>query len=259
MERKGPFWVLHVPVTYRRAAVTAISLYFKENIDGSVPAVVPASQPQWTYSALPVLALLVAVHWAVRPGYERDVFISSYGADSAAILGGDLYRCVTALLFHKDWSHLLANLFGLALFGSATAAICRWGVGWLLILAAGSLGNYLNALWYGGNHISIGASTAVFAAVGICAVLTFGVRMRSRQHSWRAWIPLGGGIALLAMMGASPQSDVLAHFFGFVAGLVLGGLYTWRFVRPLGRGFQFAAALLGFAVLAFCWMAGVSH
>jgi hypothetical protein len=37
-------------------------------------------------------------------------------------------------------------------------------------------------------------------------------------------VPLAAGLALLGMLGSDPRSDLGAHFFGFLAGAVLGAL-----------------------------------
>ncbi len=41
---------------------------------------------------------------------------------------------------------------------------------------------------------------------------------------WRgAWVPLGAGIALLAMLGTgTARTDLAAHIFGLLAGMTLG-------------------------------------
>jgi rhomboid protease GluP len=256
--RYPSYWAVDVPDHFRRAAVTAVYLYLVENAVS--PAVVHSRESfaVKTYSAIFAILVLSVIHWTVQPGYEHQVFVDAYGADSGAILAGQLYRCVTALMFHTSWSHLLANLFGLTLFGTAVAAFCGWGVGWLLILTSGALGNFLNACWYGPDHMSVGASTAVFAAVGLCASLTFAVRIRRSEPMWRAWIPLGAGLALLAFLGASPKTDLMAHLFGFTAGLGFGGLYSWRSARPLSWHVQLAASMAAGGILVASWMAGMT-
>lgn len=251
-------WAVMVPDHCRRAAITAVALYLEENSAPRPDASIDdAFRPPRTYSVVSAILVLTIIHWAVQPGYEHRVFVEAYGADSTSILGGQVYRCLTALLFHNGWPHLFSNLFGLTLFGTAVAVMCGWGVGWLMILLAGALGNWVNACWYGPGHLSVGASTAVFAAVGLCAALTFGSQMRRPDRSWRAWLPLGAGLALLAFLGASPQTDLMAHLYGFLTGLGLGGLYAWRFVRPLSWIVQLAASLIAAGMLVSAWLAGI--
>src|SRR5438034_425376 len=66
------------------------------------------------------------------------------------------------------------------------------------------------------DFVSIGASTAVFGALGALAAFP--------QHRRRAWVPLGAGLALLAFLGTSKRADLAGHLCGFVAGLLLGAV-----------------------------------
>jgi len=250
-------WQIDVAPAHRQTAVRAVSLYLTENQPEVRQPPVSEMHSTRTWSAFYVALLLLILHWAIRSGYERQVFIATYGADAKRILAGQLYRCVSALLLHADWSHVLSNAVGLALFGTAVASTCGWGVGWLMILLAGSSGNLINALWHGEAHLSVGASTAVFGAVGLCAALTFGRRMKRAGRSWRSWTPLAGGLALLAFMGAAPGTDLLAHFFGFTAGVALGVVYLWRIRQVLGWPAQLSAALLALSLAIGSWLWGM--
>jgi rhomboid protease GluP len=254
---KDETWSIEVPPSYRRAAVTAVSLYLDENSPDVDDVPPPPTYGSRTYSALYAVLVLVAIHGMIPSEHERHLFISAYGADSDAILNGEIYRCITALLFHSGWPHLLANLAGLALFGTVVATICGWGMGWLLITVSAGSGNFLNACWYQHGHLSVGASTAVFAAVGLCSALTVGMRMRQSIHSWRAWIPLGAGVALLGFLGAAPHTDLMAHLFGFLCGMAFGGLYVWRIRRPVAWPLQLAAALATGGLVAGSWVLGM--
>ena len=82
------------------------------------------------------------------------------------MLAGEWWRAVTALTLHADLAHVLANAVAIAIFLGAVArrlgpALATW-----LALAAGVAGNVLTALVAGGGHVSLGASTAVFGALG---------------------------------------------------------------------------------------------
>jgi len=180
--------------------------------------------------------------------------ISTFGADARQIMDGDVYRCVTALLLHNDISHLLANLVGTLLFGTLVSGYCGWGIGWLLIVLSGALGNGLTALWYGGQHLSIGASTGIFAALGICAVMAFWRRYQHHGQRGRSWLSLAGALALLGWLGSSPRSDLAAHLFGLTAGFGFGALCLWGLDRPTSRPLQTASFFLTVALLlGSCW------
>jgi membrane associated rhomboid family serine protease len=120
---------------------------------------------------------------------------------------------------------------GIALFGSLVASAFGTGPGWLLILLSGILGNMASALLHGSGYVSIGASTAVFGAIGLLVGKAIVRRHRQNEDRRKAWLPLGGGLAFLAMLGATGQRvDLTAHFLGLCAGLLLGVLAS-RFSR----------------------------
>ena len=250
-------WVIEIPRVHRPAALEAVRLFLRENAEPAPGKKPSAIHRRKTFSAVYVVLCLVVIHGALHPGFEKKVFVEAYGADAAAILHGQLYRCTTALLFHADWAHLASNAAGLLIFGTAVAAVAGGGVGWLLIVLCGAVGNLLTALWYGGGHLSIGASTAVFSAVGLCAAFTFNMHLGREGGLRRAWLPVAGGLALLGFMGASPDTDLLAHLFGFASGLGFGALFAWKVPARLPWQVQLAAALVLVLLVGASWMAGL--
>ncbi|MEQ1892576.1 MAG: rhomboid family intramembrane serine protease, partial [Planctomycetota bacterium] len=94
-------------------------------------------------------------------------WLSAGRAHAAAIRGGELWRATTALVLHVDVPHLLSNLvFGL-LFTYLLFHAYGGGLGLFALVLCGTLGNLTNAWIHRPEHLSIGASTAVFAAVGL--------------------------------------------------------------------------------------------
>jgi membrane associated rhomboid family serine protease len=92
--------------------------------------------------------------------------------------------------------------------------------------------------------VSIGASTAVFGALGILSMLQ--VPRRS------AWLTLGAGVALLGLLGTSARADLLAHLFGFAAGVVEG--LALRSLTPPRRSLlQPALGLLAAVPVVLAW------
>jgi len=155
-------------------------------------------------------ASLFGVDWNFA-GYAR--------AD--AITGGEWWRAITALGLHADLGHLLSNLAFGAFFGIVLCQLLGAGLGWLSILAAGGLGNVISALFQSGDHTAIGASTAVFGALGMLATLTW-LRQRFAQSGLRRYAPLAGGLMLLAFLGiGGERTDIGGHLAGFAAGILL--------------------------------------
>jgi rhomboid protease GluP len=116
-------------------------------------------------------------------------------------------------------------LSGLLVFSAVVSTLGR-ARGWLLILVASILGNAaVVAASYPAPYTSVGASTAIFAGVGLLSGRSIRVAWRSRHpHRWRAmFAPFAAGATVLALYGAGGQRvDVGAHLSGFLAGLGLG-------------------------------------
>lgn len=263
---KGSGWSIAVEPEQRAAAVEAVSLYLKENPPRPARQQTLIAKGVRTHSALYIAAILALIHILIPPGTEHDRFVSRFGADAAHIVAGDLYRCATALLLHADIPHLLGNLAGLIIFGTATASLCGWGLGWAMILATGIAGNLVTAWWYGHDHLAIGASTAVFGAMGICTALSLWNDRHpasyGTQRLWRRWMPLAGGLALLGLLGTSPHADLMAHLSGFGLGLAMGGagvLMSRHLAYRTPAWLQWTAAVAATAVVALCWLRGMGY
>lgn len=173
-------------------------------------------------------------------------------------LDGQMFRAVTALTLHASSQHVLGNVAFGSLF---TTLLCRrmgLGCGLLLVVLGGTVGNLCNSalrMYQSGAFVSIGFSTALFAAVGAlagCLVLA-----RAKEERRKAFVPLAAGGAILAMLGAEGENlDYMAHVFGLLCGFGLGLIsqYWYARYRPglLGQ-FLCGVAALGLLILAWRW------
>jgi rhomboid protease GluP len=196
---------------------------------------------------------LLAVFLVSGPRQDGGLWFEYGSADAARILAGECFRTVTALTLHADLPHLLSNAVAGTLFLAAVCGSLGAGMGSLLVLLAGAAGNLANAMLYGSSHISVGASTAVFAAVGILGGVGVVRRRRQGLVGHRAWVPFAAAFGLLAMMGMSERTDISAHFFGFVAGCLVGPVAGWALPEPPPRPIQWLAATAGASIVASCW------
>jgi rhomboid protease GluP len=147
------------------------------------------------------------------------------------------------------------SCFG-SLLGLLLAQLLGAGLAWLAILLGGAMGNALNALLHPTAHTAIGASTAVFAALGFLAALTWSHRAPLWRYGLRRWLPLAAGVMLLAYLGVGGErTDVGGHFAGFAAGVASGiGLaYAGQRV-PHGTSAQLAFGATALAVFALAWL-----
>jgi membrane associated rhomboid family serine protease len=154
---------------------------------------------------------------------------TDFGAlDTQAVFDrGEIWRPLTALFLHADAGHLVSNaLSGFAVIATVLTTLGRRR-GWLLLAGAAIAGNFAAAaLNYPGPYVSIGASTAVFAALGLLTGRAIRRALASAHpHRWRGmFVPLAAGLTVLGLFGAGGvEADVLAHATGFAAGLGLGG------------------------------------
>jgi rhomboid protease GluP len=162
--------------------------------------------------------------------------ISLGGLLSDGVLqGGEWWRPVTALTLHADLGHLVANLVAGVFVTLALAQRIGGANAILATLSAGILGNVLAVLIrYQSSIPSIGASTAVFGALGVLCALPGLLRHLGRSRM--SWVPLATGIVVLGIYGSGgAQTDVLAHVTGFAAGWLIGRTIT-RFRRTSGNG-----------------------
>jgi len=249
-------WEVRVARGDAERAAAALTAYGAERQPPPAPAPLP-DHPDGTLTAAIVALLLVVFFLAGGLGWWPVAEWTRRGNASAShVMVGEWWRVVTALTLHNDLAHVLGNAVAMAVFG---AAVCRWfgpGAGLALIVAAGAGGNALNALLRGGAHRSLGASTAVFGAVGVLAALQLTRRLRSPERGLmriRTWAPLAAGLGLLALLGSSPDSDVAAHALGFLAGAALGWLAAQARLDRLGAAGQ--AVLAGAVAMALlaCW------
>jgi rhomboid protease GluP len=175
-------------------------------------------------------------------------------ADAHKILNGELWRTVTALTLHSDVAHALSNAFGLALFLGAVSSVLGTGLGCALILLAGAGGNLANAFLHGAPHVSVGASTSVFGAVGVLGGLGVIMRRTKALSRRRAWLSVAAAFALLGMLGTGGgRVDIWAHLFGLLVGGILGILAALVTPRPPELRIQWACGGMAVAVLIYCW------
>jgi len=249
-------WQIWVHEDDAGAARYQILKYEEENPPVQTPRPALVAQEIQFSNGVIAAALLLAIHIAV--GDQLAALIPVYGASAARIMDGEIYRTATALLLHSDAVHLVGNMAAIILFGSVVCTIHGFGVGWLMILFSGIFGNYLNAYLHQSFHISIGSSTAVFGAVGIAAAHQFWHKIRQPKERYKAWIPVAGGFALLAILGTGAgRVDVMAHLFGFGCGLFVQTAYRglalhWE-IEVLPFRYQVLCLAIAVLILVFSW------
>ena len=252
-------WLLLVPEQHASSAESQLDDYVEENRPSIEfkPRVITFDSG-WAGVAgylcviwlLPSLETLAVLDWNWR----------EIGAMQAGLVtSGEWWRTITALTLHGDLGHIVANSFFGAIFGLFVGRYLGSGFGWLLVLLGGAFGNYLNAWMQAPGFVSIGASTATFAALGLSGAFIWR-RGYHRGGGWRrSFAPLFAAIALLAYTGVGGErTDVLAHFTGFACGVTLGMLAASFDIRRLGHSGQFIAGGLALWCVLYAWISAGS-
>jgi len=253
LERHDHKWFVFVPLQHLDAARSEVSAWAREN---SRPAGgerrLRVLGRGWPGVCVWLFTLLAVSIFSTRHLFGADWYALG-SADAAAIVGGEYWRSLTALMLHADAVHLIGNLTFGSFFGYYAGRCLGEGFGWSLVLLGGVLGNLVNAWVQSPLHRSVGASTAVFAALGLLAAYRW--RHGFDAHTpWRVRLaPLYAALALLAFTGtAGETTDLGAHLFGFLAGLGLG-LTATRFAERLGRRTQWVLASACMAACVGAW------
>jgi membrane associated rhomboid family serine protease len=245
-------WLLVVPSSDEVPALAALDAYDREN-PGQPAAAAVAPEYGRSYAGVVMAGSLLAFYGVTSWGGGATAWMRQGNASALHILEGEVWRTATALTLHASVAHVASNAVACALFATGVCRALGPGVGLWLMLLAGAGGNALNAILRGPPHGAVGASTAVFGAVGALGALQFMARYRFGAARRAAWVPVAAALALLAMLGTGAQTDVLAHLFGMLTGGFLGVAASRIPPHTPGRVPQFALVLAAVATLAAAW------
>jgi rhomboid protease GluP len=199
-----------------------------------------ASPASYALAAANVLVFL----WVEAHGSSTDPeTLVRFGALAPEeVWSGEWWRLLTAAFLHIGFAHLAVNV--------------AFGLGWC-VLVEGALGTprflalYLlsaiggSALSLFGQHISAGASGALFGVIGA----TLALHHRA-LGSWRAFLASRGArftlgnIAVFSVIGIWARFDQLAHLGGFLTGAAMASLWSRPAPRRAWPWAAFGAGLL---------------
>jgi membrane associated rhomboid family serine protease len=226
----------------------------------------PVFAQAWVGCVLYVL-VLVGIGLSVAHGIGRLDAFDAGELDAGEIQAGQWWRAWTALTLHLDVAHIVANLGAGVWFGYLAARQIGSGTAWFLIVNGAAIANLLEAMLGPASHRSVGASTAVFTALGLLAAHSWSIRRDLPQRWAQRWAPLVAGALLLGWLGTGGQDatqpesesaavsvDVVAHVAGFLTGGALGALVAVSAVqRIVSRIPQWLSGLAALAALGVAW------
>jgi membrane associated rhomboid family serine protease len=253
------WWSLVVNGGDTVVSAAELDAYRRENLDRSTRSATfsiygGAAAGAFVYVGIIILIGLLTSRWALGPKW-----IPIGQMQAGRVMAGEWWRTVTALTLHLDVGHIAGNLVFGAVFGFLAGQAFGGGVAWLAIVIAGALGNFMNAMVQESSHTSMGASTAVFAALGVIVSHSLPPRASVQEKPLKRWSPLIGGILLFAFIGVHGENtDVVAHITGFLAGLLIGWLGFGLPSQWLGsQRVQQCAGAATIAIVAAAWIVGL--
>ncbi len=246
---------LVVPAEYSAKAAEELRLYEDEN-----PPVRPKPRKRIVYQeALPgvigyVLIVCLVAGMAGYSWFGSD-WLAAGRVDGVLIRGGEWWRTITSLTLHADLQHLFGNLVFGVFYGIFAGRLLGPGVAWLSVVVAAALGNTCNTLLLDMTHRSIGASTAVFAMLGILSGYVWRAQLMSQDRWSTRYGPVIGGLALLMFTGTGGErTDIGAHLLGFVCGFGTGMVLTVLGRMPAPQRVQIRAGSLAIGLVTIAWI-----
>ena len=255
-DENGPSYQLVIPTTEIERARKVIELFMCEN-----PYRHQSEFDDSNKRFFHVGGFLFALFWTLIYGVDVHFGknLTETGLmDSQRVMTGEWWRILTAVHLHGSLDHLASNAVIGSLLGGL--AIARFGSGITLLIGlfAGASGNLLGLFLYGEVHRGLGASGLVFGLLGLVSIHSL-TSLFENDKSRKVFIAsLASGVLMFVLTGLSPESDIIAHGGGFVAGGIAGALLSttlrWRpdFLQNWNVPAFFIAVIL---VLGTWWLA----
>lgn len=246
---------IHVAKSLAERASQELSAYEKENALSPPIDIGNHFSPTFKAMSIIIAGCLTLLFSLTGSWHEQSSWFIAGAGDSTAILEQHQYfRLITALTLHADVVHLMGNCVIGTFLAHFFLHLTGNGIGLLAILFSSGLANLFNVLGRGPGHLFVGYSTAVFSIVGMLCTINYHGRQKS--HKLRFFLPIMAGLAMLAFLGSSGQrTDLGAHFYGLLCGLLLGNFVRLPQYLTLRKSFLFQTLLvtLGLAIPILAW------
>jgi len=217
-------FLLQVPGLDAPYAIRHLLQYEAENRAPPPPPPPPRVYPHAWVGCVLYVAVLIGVAAALSGGLVRLDAFDLGVLDAQRVQAGQWWRAWTALTLHLDGPHLAANLCAGVWFGYLAARQMGAGTAWLLTVTGAALANLLEGLLGPPEHQAVGASTAVFAALGAMSAYSWRERFQLPQRWARRWGPLIAGVILLGWTGSAGEGTSMTGPSAYSGALWLAAL-----------------------------------
>src|SRR5581483_9307005 len=163
----GSSFILWVSEADAPQALAHLRQYDTENRPLPPPPPPPRLYPYAWVGCLGYVLCLMGVAFMISAGLVRLDAFDVADLRAAAVRSGQLWRAWTALTLHLDGGHLAANLGIGAWFGYLAGRQIGVGTAWFLIVTGAAVANLTEGFLAPAGYGSVGASTAVFTALGL--------------------------------------------------------------------------------------------
>ncbi len=186
----------------------------------------------------PIVTSIVAIHllafvWIhFLPGGKE--YIYGYGVGyNAAVAAGEYWRLITPIFLHVGIGHLIFNSFSLVIFGPALEQMLGRIKFIIAYLLAGIVAN-LATFFVGGlaYPTHLGASGAIFGLLGVYVYVV--IFRKDLIDQANAQLVTTIVVIGLIMTFVNSNINIIAHLFGFIAGLALAPIFLAG-VTPYAR------------------------
>ena len=145
---------------------------------------------------------------------DYDVLIQ-LGQANTKVFAGQYWQMLTSIFVHVDIVHIALNMLFLLLFGSRSEELFTTEEYISVYMLSGLTGSILTLLLMAPNTVSAGASGAIFGMYGASLIYmrkTFGQSIvGALMYAF-----------LLLMLSTGTGVNIVAHFGGLAAGLIMG-------------------------------------
>ena len=163
--------------------------------------------------------LLVYLFTSVLSGnliQTSESVLLQLGQFNLYVINGLYWQLLTSIFVHVDIIHFTLNMVFLLIFGFRAEDLFSHKAFFVIYLLSGFLGNVLTLLLMHPWTLSAGASGAIFGIFGACVIYL----RKALNQSILSALVFSGFLLLLTSGGGNV--NVLAHFGGLVAGLLIG-------------------------------------
>ncbi|WP_243292528.1 rhomboid family intramembrane serine protease [Bacillus sp. FJAT-47783] len=142
---------------------------------------------------------------------------------NGGIEAGEWWRLASPIFLHASFSHLLFNTIALILFAPPLERILKSAKFALVYLITGIVANIATFIIEPAYYIHVGASGAIYGLFGMYVFMAFyRQRYMDKRHAQLILTILFIG---LVMTFLSPNTNVVAHLSGLIAGFAVTPLF----------------------------------